>query len=160
MARSAMLAGRATSDLIKNFILLLVVIGIGYLVGFSFKNGFVNALAMIVLVMAVAATIDRSRLDTLRAEQMALADTASKRITDAVGRQTSTPPEELHARARDVQMLFADASTGAHSPALVRQGQISELIAHSAANTVILTVAALLLVTLGLPVMTTTIVSR
>ncbi|UWQ22996.1 chromosome segregation protein SMC [Jannaschia sp. W003] len=32
-------------------------------------------------------------------------------------------------RARDVQMLFADASTGAHSPALVRQGQIAELIA-------------------------------
>ncbi|MTH65301.1 chromosome segregation protein SMC [Paracoccus shanxieyensis] len=31
-------------------------------------------------------------------------------------------------RARDVQILFADASTGAHSPALVRQGQISELI--------------------------------
>ena len=32
------------------------------------------------------------------------------------------------ARARDVQMLFADAATGAHSPALVRQGEISELI--------------------------------
>jgi len=32
------------------------------------------------------------------------------------------------ARARDVQMLFADASTGAHSPALVRQGQIAELV--------------------------------
>ena len=32
------------------------------------------------------------------------------------------------ARARDVQMLFADASTGAHSPSLVRQGQISELV--------------------------------
>ncbi|MEI4473124.1 chromosome segregation protein SMC [Frigidibacter sp. MR17.24] len=31
-------------------------------------------------------------------------------------------------RARDVQMLFADASTGSTSPALVRQGQISELI--------------------------------
>jgi ABC transporter DrrB family efflux protein len=54
MARSAMLAGRATSDLIKNFVLLLVVIGIGYLVGFSFRNGLVNALAMIVLVMAVS----------------------------------------------------------------------------------------------------------
>lgn len=49
-----MLAGRATSDLIKNFILLLVVIGIGYLVGFSFQNGFVNAIAMIVLVLAVS----------------------------------------------------------------------------------------------------------
>ena len=32
-------------------------------------------------------------------------------------------------RARDVQLLFADASTGAKSPALVRQGQIGELIA-------------------------------
>jgi chromosome segregation protein len=31
-------------------------------------------------------------------------------------------------RARDVQLLFADASTGSNSPALVRQGQISELI--------------------------------
>jgi chromosome segregation protein len=32
-------------------------------------------------------------------------------------------------RARDVQLLFADASTGAQSPALMRQGQITELIA-------------------------------
>ena len=31
-------------------------------------------------------------------------------------------------RAKDVALLFADASTGAHSRALVRQGQISELI--------------------------------
>ncbi len=31
-------------------------------------------------------------------------------------------------RAKDVQLFFADASTGANSPALVRQGQISELI--------------------------------
>jgi periplasmic protein CpxP/Spy len=31
-----------------------------------------------------AATIDRGKLDALRTEQMALADTASKRITDAV----------------------------------------------------------------------------
>ncbi len=31
-------------------------------------------------------------------------------------------------RAKDVQLLFADASTGANSPALVRQGQIAELI--------------------------------
>jgi chromosome segregation protein len=37
-------------------------------------------------------------------------------------------------RARDVQLLFADASTGANSPALVRQGQISELIAAKPQN--------------------------
>ncbi len=32
-------------------------------------------------------------------------------------------------RARDVQLVFADAATGAHSTALVRQGQVAELIA-------------------------------
>jgi len=32
------------------------------------------------------------------------------------------------ARARDVQLLFADASTGARSPSMVRQGQIGEII--------------------------------
>ena len=37
-------------------------------------------------------------------------------------------------RAKDVQLLFADASTGANSPALVRQNQISELIAAKPAN--------------------------
>ncbi len=31
-------------------------------------------------------------------------------------------------RARDVQLLFADASTGARSPSMVRQGQIAEII--------------------------------
>ena len=31
-------------------------------------------------------------------------------------------------RARDVQLFFADASSGAHSPALVKQGQIGQLI--------------------------------
>ena len=38
------------------------------------------------------------------------------------------------ARARDVQLLFADASTGANSPSLVRQGQISELIGAKPSN--------------------------
>jgi chromosome segregation protein len=33
------------------------------------------------------------------------------------------------ARARDVQLLFADAATGARSPAMVKQGQIGEVIA-------------------------------
>lgn len=37
-------------------------------------------------------------------------------------------------RAKDIQLLFADASTGANSPALVRQGQISELIGSKPQN--------------------------
>ncbi|MEM6306624.1 MAG: AAA family ATPase, partial [Pseudomonadota bacterium] len=49
-----------------------------------------------------------------------------RRITRDVGSAYKANTKDV--RARDVQMLFADASTGAHSPALVRQGQISELI--------------------------------
>jgi len=50
----------------------------------------------------------------------------SRRITRDIG--SAFTVNGRPARARDVQMLFADASTGAHSPALVRQGQIGELI--------------------------------
>ncbi|WP_412551192.1 chromosome segregation protein SMC [Shimia sp. MIT910701] len=49
-----------------------------------------------------------------------------RRITRDVGSAYKVNAKDV--RARDVQMLFADASTGAHSPALVRQGQIAELI--------------------------------
>ncbi|MBB1498332.1 chromosome segregation SMC family protein [Paracoccus sp. MC1862] len=50
----------------------------------------------------------------------------TRRITRDAGSAYRINGREV--RARDVQMLFADASTGAQSPALVRQGQISELI--------------------------------
>ncbi len=49
-----------------------------------------------------------------------------RRITRDAGSAYKAQGRDV--RARDVQMLFADASTGAQSPALVRQGQISELI--------------------------------
>jgi chromosome segregation protein len=49
-----------------------------------------------------------------------------RRITRDAGSAYKANSKDV--RARDVQMLFADASTGSHSPALVRQGQISELI--------------------------------
>ncbi len=50
----------------------------------------------------------------------------ARRITRDAGSAFKVNSRDM--RARDVQMLFADASTGAHSPALVRQGQIAELI--------------------------------
>ncbi|MDF2140513.1 chromosome segregation protein SMC [Paenirhodobacter sp. CAU 1674] len=49
-----------------------------------------------------------------------------RRITRDAGSAYKVNTKDV--RARDVQMLFADASTGAQSPALVRQGQIAELI--------------------------------
>ncbi len=49
-----------------------------------------------------------------------------RRITRDAGSAYKVNTKDV--RARDVQMLFADASTGSTSPALVRQGQIAELI--------------------------------
>jgi ABC-2 type transport system permease protein/oleandomycin transport system permease protein len=53
MARSAVLAGRTTSDLAKNFLLVLIVMVIGYLVGFRFTRGLVPAIGLVALVLAV-----------------------------------------------------------------------------------------------------------
>ncbi|WP_439123482.1 chromosome segregation SMC family protein, partial [Marivita sp.] len=64
--------------------------------------------------LAPAGFNDQDQLDIVR------------RITRDVGSAYKANGKDV--RARDVQMLFADASTGSHSPALVRQGQISELI--------------------------------
>ena len=52
--------------------------------------------------------------------------TIVRRITRDAGSAYRVGGREV--RARDVAILFADASTGAQSPALVRQGQIAELI--------------------------------
>jgi ABC-2 type transport system permease protein len=53
MMRSAVLAGRTTADVLKNSLLLVIVIAIGYLVGFQFQNGFLNAVGVFLLVIAV-----------------------------------------------------------------------------------------------------------
>jgi ABC transporter DrrB family efflux protein len=56
MARSAVLTGRTTFDLAKNLILVAIVIAIGYIVGFRFENGVLNAIGLVVLVLAVSFT--------------------------------------------------------------------------------------------------------
>ncbi|MAW79975.1 MAG: chromosome segregation protein SMC [Parvularcula sp.] len=50
------------------------------------------------------------------------------------GTQSIYRINQKEVRAKDVQLLFADASSGANSPALVRQGQISELISAKPQN--------------------------
>jgi ABC transporter DrrB family efflux protein len=49
MARSAVLAGRLVADTGRMFITVLVIIAVGYAVGFRFSNGFLPAVAMILL---------------------------------------------------------------------------------------------------------------
>jgi len=52
MARSAVLLGRTTADLVRNVLIIGLMIGVGYLVGFSFQAGVIPALACVALVAA------------------------------------------------------------------------------------------------------------
>jgi ABC transporter DrrB family efflux protein len=52
MARSAVLAGRLIADSIRMLIVILVIIGVGYAVGFRFQNGVGGAIGMVLLAEA------------------------------------------------------------------------------------------------------------
>jgi ABC-2 type transport system permease protein/oleandomycin transport system permease protein len=49
MARSAVLAGRLVADTARMLITILIIVGVGYAVGFRFSNGAAMAVAMVVL---------------------------------------------------------------------------------------------------------------
>ncbi|MEA2471418.1 MAG: type transport system ATP-binding protein, partial [Thermoleophilaceae bacterium] len=50
MARSAVLVGRTLADLIRNFLILVLMIFVGYLIGFRFHGGALQAVAAILVV--------------------------------------------------------------------------------------------------------------
>jgi ABC transporter DrrB family efflux protein len=52
MARSAVLLGRTTADLVRNVLIIGLMIGVGYVVGFRFQAGVIPAFACVVLVAA------------------------------------------------------------------------------------------------------------
>jgi ABC transporter DrrB family efflux protein len=54
MARSAVLAGRTTADLVRNVFVLLLMTGVGALVGFNFPNGALGFIAACALVLFFA----------------------------------------------------------------------------------------------------------
>ena len=74
----------------------------------------------------VAMTIDNSD----RGAPAAFNDTDNLEIARRIERESGSNYRinGREVRARDVQILFADASTGARSPALVHQGRIGEII--------------------------------
>ncbi len=51
VARSAVLAGRTISDSVRNLFVVLLMVGIGYLIGFRFQNGFLGAVGAVALVL-------------------------------------------------------------------------------------------------------------
>jgi ABC-2 type transport system permease protein len=57
MARSSVLLGRLAADTLRLSITVLVVLGVGYAVGFRFQNGWVPAILMIVLSIAFGVVI-------------------------------------------------------------------------------------------------------
>jgi ABC-2 type transport system permease protein/oleandomycin transport system permease protein len=57
MARSAVLAGRLIADGIRMLVTILVIVGVGYAVGFRFQNGAPAAVAMILLAELFGITI-------------------------------------------------------------------------------------------------------
>ena len=57
MARSAVLAGRLIADSIRMMIVILVIVGVGYAVGFRFQNGVVGAVGMVLLAEAFGVTV-------------------------------------------------------------------------------------------------------
>ena len=52
MARSAVLLGRTLADLVRNVVIIVIMIGVGYAVGFRFTGGAAGALACIAVVTA------------------------------------------------------------------------------------------------------------
>ena len=57
MARSAVLAGRLVADTARMTVTILIVIGVGYAVGFRFQNGVIPAILMVVLAITFGVAI-------------------------------------------------------------------------------------------------------
>jgi ABC transporter DrrB family efflux protein len=57
MARSAVLAGRLVADTARMLVTILIVIGVGYAVGFRFQNGVMPAILMVVLAVTFGVAI-------------------------------------------------------------------------------------------------------
>ncbi len=52
MARSAVLVGRTVADLVRNVLIIALMTAVGYLIGFRFQAGVLNALACVAVVSA------------------------------------------------------------------------------------------------------------
>ena len=52
LSRAAVLAGRAGADLVRNFLVILVMIAVGYAGGFEFTAGIAGPLLAVLLLLA------------------------------------------------------------------------------------------------------------
>ena len=54
MARSAVLAGRTTADAVRNVVVVIIITGVGFLVGFRIMDGGVNFVLALLMILAFA----------------------------------------------------------------------------------------------------------
>ncbi|MGH7722919.1 MAG: ABC transporter permease, partial [Candidatus Dormibacteria bacterium] len=85
MARSAVLAGRLLADGIRMLVTILVIIAVGYAVGFRFQNGLPSAIAMILLAELFGVSIC--------CVSAFIREGASAQTFDYLGRTIVVPPE-------------------------------------------------------------------
>ena len=57
MSRSAFLLGRLSADAVRMMVTILVIVAVGYAVGFRFENGVAGAIGMILLAEALGVTL-------------------------------------------------------------------------------------------------------
>jgi ABC transporter DrrB family efflux protein len=57
IARSAVLTGRLTADTLRMTVTIVIIVGVGYAVGFRFENGVGPAIAMVVLAIVFGVAI-------------------------------------------------------------------------------------------------------
>jgi ABC transporter DrrB family efflux protein len=57
ISRSAVLAGRLIADTARMSLTIVIIVGVGYAVGFRFQNGFVPAVMMVLLAILFGVTI-------------------------------------------------------------------------------------------------------
>jgi ABC transporter DrrB family efflux protein len=50
MSRSAVIAGRTLADLVRSIVVILIMIAVGYLIGFRFQAGFISAVGAVLVV--------------------------------------------------------------------------------------------------------------
>ena len=62
MARSAVLVGRTAADLVRNVLIIVLMIIVGYIIGFRFQAGFAQAIGCIALVSAFGLALSCLRL--------------------------------------------------------------------------------------------------
>jgi ABC transporter DrrB family efflux protein len=114
MSRSAVMAGRTLSDMVRNIAVMSIMLGMGAIYGFRLQNGLLNGVAMFVLVLVfsfalswVAAFLGLSAKDSETAQLGGFVFIFPLTFASAAFVPIATMPGWLQAFARNQPVTFA-----------------------------------------------------